>query len=80
MSTEPERILTFVEKKSQVSHVDHLDPQLESILVMLASIHSLMGILMQRTDNILEWIFCHVNSKKIQTFVRKISKLILKEN
>ena len=56
LSAEAERELALEEKRLQDAHVDRLDPEVECILVILPSTHS-TGILMQREDNILEWIF-----------------------
>lgn len=57
LSAEAERELTLVEEKLQYAHVDHLNPELDCILVRLPSINSSKGILKQRKDSILEWIF-----------------------
>ena len=49
------------------------------ILVILPSTHSPTGILMQREDYILEWIFlAHKVRKKLKTHIEKVSELILK--
>lgn len=47
------------EKKFQDAYVDGLDPELNCILVLQPSTYSPTGILMQREDNTLEWIFYH---------------------
>ena len=67
------------EEKLQEAHVDRVNPSLSCILVILPSRISLMGILMQREDIILEWIFIpHKPSKKLKTYVEKVSELIIK--
>lgn len=80
LSAETEREFILVEKKLQDAHVDHLDPQLDCIVVILPFTHLTTGILMQREDNILEWIFfCHKKqNEKLNTYVEKVSELILK--
>ncbi|KAL6035037.1 hypothetical protein STEG23_037457 [Scotinomys teguina] len=79
LSPEAEKELALVEKKVQDGHVDRMDPKLDCILVILPSRHSPTGILMQREDIILEWIFLpNKQSKKLKTYVEKISDLILK--
>ncbi|KAL6061548.1 hypothetical protein STEG23_000991, partial [Scotinomys teguina] len=79
LSPEVEKELALVEKKVQDGHVDRVDPKLDCILVILPSRHSPTGILMQREDIILEWIFLpNKQSKKLKTYVEKISDLILK--
>ncbi|KAL6090638.1 hypothetical protein STEG23_006836 [Scotinomys teguina] len=57
LTPEAEKELALVEKKVQDGHVDRVDPKLDCILVILPSRHSPTGILMQREDIILEWIF-----------------------
>ncbi|KAL6065033.1 hypothetical protein STEG23_028902 [Scotinomys teguina] len=79
LTPEAEKELALVEKKVQDGHVDRVDPKLDCILVILPSRHSPTGILMQREDIILEWIFLpNKQSKKFKTYVEKISDLILK--
>ncbi|KAL6031270.1 hypothetical protein STEG23_018611 [Scotinomys teguina] len=79
LTPEAEKELALVEKKVQDGHVDRVDPKLDCILVILPSRHSPTGILMQREDIILEWIFLpDKQSKKLKTYVEKISDLILK--
>ncbi|KAL6094163.1 hypothetical protein STEG23_021836 [Scotinomys teguina] len=79
LTPEAEKELALVEKKVQDGHVDRVDPKLDCILVILPSRHSPTGILMQREDIILEWIFLpNKQSKKLKTYVEKISDLILK--
>ncbi|KAL6088743.1 hypothetical protein STEG23_001901 [Scotinomys teguina] len=79
LTPEAEKELALVEKKVQDGHVDRGDPKLDCILVILPSRHSPTGILMQREDIILEWIFLpNKQSKKLKTYVEKISDLILK--
>ena len=42
-----------------------IDPKLDCILVILPSTHSPTGLIMQREDSIMEWIFlAHKQSKK----------------
>ena len=53
LSAETERELVWVEKKLQNVQEDQLDPELDCILVILPSIYSPAGILMQRKDNTL---------------------------
>ena len=61
----------MAEKESQDAHVCPLDPKLSCILVLLPSTYSPIGILMQREDNILEWVFLpHQQSKKIKDLCR----------
>lgn len=58
--------------------MNHLDPKLDDILVILPSTHSSMEILLQR-DYIFEWIFlAHKQSKETKTLYRKVSDLIVK--
>ncbi|KAL6093193.1 hypothetical protein STEG23_016117 [Scotinomys teguina] len=79
LTPEAEKELALVEKKVQHGHVDREDPKLDCILVILPSRHSPTGILMQREDIILEWIFLpNKQSKKLKTYEEKISDLILK--
>ncbi|KAL6082707.1 hypothetical protein STEG23_019019 [Scotinomys teguina] len=79
LSPEAEKELALVEKKVQDGHVDRVDPKLDCILVILPSTYSPTGILMQREDIILECIFLpNKQSKKLKTYVEKISALILK--
>ncbi|KAL6059591.1 hypothetical protein STEG23_036254 [Scotinomys teguina] len=80
LSAEAEKELALVEKTIQEAHVDRVNPELKCILVILPSRHSPTGILMQREDVILEWIFLpHKPSKKLKTYIEKISDLIHKE-
>ena len=53
--------------------MDHVDLNLNCILVMLPSKFSPTGILMQREDIILEWIFL-----PHKTHVEKVAEVILK--
>ena len=48
LSAEAEKELALVGKKLQYSHLDHIDPKMACILVILPSTHSPTGILMQR--------------------------------
>ena len=60
--------------------MDRIDPKLDCILVLLPSTHSSTGLIMQREDSIMEWIFlAHKQNKKLKTYVEKKSKLIIKE-
>ena len=57
--------LTIAEEKLQKAHMDRVNPNLNCILVILPSRISPIGILMQREDTILEWIFFyHTNQVK----------------
>ncbi|KAL6044961.1 hypothetical protein STEG23_011878, partial [Scotinomys teguina] len=77
LSTEAEKELAIVEKTIREAHVDHVNPELKCILVILPSRHSPTGILMQREDVILEWIFLpHKPNKKLKTYIEKFSDLI----
>ena len=58
--------------------MDGVNPNLNCILVILPSSISPIGILIQRNDIILEWILSHKPSKKIKTYVEKVSELIIK--
>lgn len=60
-SAKAERELAFVEKKLQDAHVDCLDPELDSFLVILVSTHSTTEILMQRENTILQFYLYHTN-------------------
>ena len=64
LTDEAEKELTMVEEKLQEAHEDRVNPKLSCILVILPSRISPTGILMQRDDIILEWIFCHTNQVK----------------
>jgi hypothetical protein len=49
--------------------VDWTDPKLDCMLVILPSIHSSAGLIMQTEDNIMEWIsLAHKQSKKIRSY------------
>ena len=79
LTAEAEKELTMVEEKLQEAHVDRVDPNLSCILVILPSRISPTRILMQREDTIFEWIFLpHKLSKKLKTYVEKVSELIIK--
>ena len=59
--------------------MDRVNPNLSFILVILPSSISPTRILMQREDIILEWLFIpHKPSKKLKTYVEKVSELIIK--
>ncbi|KAL6089632.1 hypothetical protein STEG23_027370 [Scotinomys teguina] len=80
LSAEAEKELAIVEKTIREAHVDRVNPELKCILVILPSRHSPTGILMQREDVILEWIFLpRKPNKKLKTYIEKISDLIHKE-
>ena len=67
LTAEAEKELMMVEEKLQEGHVDRVDPNFSCILVILPSRISPTGILMQREDTILEWIFLpHTPSKKLK--------------
>ena len=56
-----------------------VNPNLNCILVILPSRISPTGILMQRDNIILEWIFLpHKPSEKLKTYVKKVFELIIK--
>ena len=79
LTAEAEKELMMVEEKLQEAHVDRVDPNFSCVLVILPSRISPTGILMQREDTILEWIFLpHKPSKKLKTYVEKVSELIIK--
>lgn len=69
--------LTLVEKKLQDVHVDHLDPKLHYILVILSSTYSATEVPLQREYNVLEWIILvHNQNKKLITYIESVSELI----
>ncbi|KAL6038870.1 hypothetical protein STEG23_031180, partial [Scotinomys teguina] len=79
LSAEAEKELAIVEKTIREAHVDRVNPELKCILVILPSRHSPTGILMQREDVILQWIFLpRKPDKKLKTYIEKISDLIHK--
>ena len=70
LTAEAEKELTVVEEKLHKAHVDRVNPNLNCILGILPSRISPTGILMQRDDIILEWIFLpHKPNKKFKTTV-----------
>jgi len=70
LSAEAEKVLALVERKLQDTHLDRIYRKMACILVILSSTHSPTGILMQREDYILEWIFlAHKQSKKLKTYI-----------
>jgi hypothetical protein len=74
-----QRELTIVGQRLQDAYVDHIDPKLDYILVILPSTHSPTGLITQREDSIIEWIFlAHEQSKKFNTYIEKVSDLIIK--
>ncbi|MGU7584704.1 hypothetical protein [Enterococcus faecalis] len=79
MSAEAEKELQWVENRILDANVDQINLDLDCILVILPSREYPSGILMQREDTILEWIFLpHKQNKKLKTYIEKISDLILK--
>lgn len=54
LPTEAKKELTWVKKNLQEAHIDHIDPTMVCILVILPSTNSRTGILMQMEDYILE--------------------------
>ena len=79
LSAEAEKELQWVESRILDAHVDRINLDLDCILVILPSREYPSGILMQRKDTILEWIFLpHKQNKKLKTYIEKISDLILK--
>ena len=61
------------------AHVDRINHDLDCILFILPSREYPSGILMQREDTILVWIFLpHKQNEKLKTYIEKISDLILK--
>ncbi|KAL6091210.1 hypothetical protein STEG23_017687 [Scotinomys teguina] len=79
LSAEAEKELAIVEKTIQEAHVDRVNSELKYILVILPSRYSPTGILIQRKDVILEWIFLpRKSNKKLKTYIEKISDLIHK--
>lgn len=74
-----EKELTMIDEKLQEAHVDRVNPELSCIFVILPSNISPTGILMQRDDIIIEWIFLpHKPSKYLKTHEEKFSELIIK--
>ena len=71
LSVKAEKELILIEEKLQKANVDHVDLNLNWILVILPSIPASAGILMQREDIILEWIFYHLNQVKMQNLCGK---------
>jgi hypothetical protein len=79
LSAEAEKELALIERKLQDTHLDHIDPKMACILVILPSNHFPTGILMQREDYILECIFlAHNQSKKLKTSCVPSSPVALK--
>ena len=67
-----EKELIVGEEKLQEAHVDKMNSNLNCIFVILPSRISPTGILMQKEDIFLEWIFLpHKPSKKLKTYVEK---------
>lgn len=58
--------------------MDHLDTELDYIMVMLPSMHIPTGIIMQRENKILQQIYLAHKVKNLKTYVEKDSELILK--
>jgi hypothetical protein len=57
MASKESRELTLVEKRQQNAYVDHIGRKPDCILVILSSIHSPTGLIMQREGSILEWVY-----------------------
>lgn len=54
-----------------------IDPKLDCILVILPSTHSPTGIIMQRKDNAMEWIFLACKqSTELKMYVEKTDLII----
>lgn len=69
LTKEAEKELTLVEKRLQDAYVNLIDTKMDFILVILPSIHSPAGLIMQREDSILEWIFlAQRQSKNLKTY------------
>jgi hypothetical protein len=54
LSAKAEKEFALVESKFQDTHLDHINPKMACILVILPSTHSPTGILRQRQDYILK--------------------------
>ncbi|ERE67035.1 HERV-K-3q27.3 provirus ancestral Pol protein [Cricetulus griseus] len=79
LSAEAEKVLQWVENRILDVHVDRINLDLDCILVILPSKEYPSGILVQKEDTILGWIFLpHKQNKKLKTYIEKISDLILK--
>ena len=63
-SDEGERELALVEKKLQETHMNHVDLDLNCILVILQSKHFPTGVLKQKENITLEWIFLQHKASK----------------
>ena len=57
LRTKGEKVLMIIKEKLQDTHMDRVNPNLYCILVILPPTIFPRGILMQRDDIILEWIF-----------------------
>ena len=78
LSAEAEKELHWVENRKLDAHVYWINIDLDCILVILLSREYPSGILMQREDTILEWIFLpHKQNKTLKTYIEKICDLIL---
>lgn len=76
---EAEKELALVERKLQDTQLHCIYLKMACILVIFPSTHSPTGILSQREDYISEWkILAHKQSKKLKTYIEKVSDLILK--
>jgi hypothetical protein len=79
LTTEAEKELTPVEQRLQEAYVDRINPKLDNKLLILPSTSSPVGLIMQREDSIMEWIFlAHKQGKKLKTYIEKISELIIR--
>lgn len=71
LSTEAEKELALAKRKLQDAYIGHIDPKRARILVILPSTHLPTGILMQKEDCVLEWIFLARKQNKNQNLYRK---------
>lgn len=67
--------LSFLEQIPQDVYVAKIDPKFDCMLVILPSIHSPVGLTLQREDSSMEWIFItYIQSKILKTYIQKISE------
>ena len=72
LSAEAQKELALVERNLLDTPLYQIKPKMACILVILPSTYSPTGILLQREDYILEWIFlAHKQSKKLKTTLRR---------
>ena len=76
LTAEAENELTLVKQRLQEAYVDQIDPNLDGILVVLTSAHFPTGLIMQRKNNIIKWVF--LAQKQSKTYIENISELIIK--